>query len=296
MIAVLIPFLLIIFAVINNIYKIINVKYFNYAILLTSLILAFNVNVVDKIGFTFGFAILVGLAIYKYIKNHYRSKALIYAWQVVFCFVVILSVFHFTPGFNNILVFDKILLSPSSSTFTMYFNYDKLYTIGAIFVILYQNKVVVQNRGILITLKQIFSDVARIFPFTFIFIIGLAYLFKFIAFDLKLQFDTTFYIFALNNLLIVCLMEEVLYRFILTTEIKERFTQNKTIIILLTSFIFALSHLPNVPYAILALASGIFYSLAYLRNYRIESSILLHFLINIIHFVFFSYPFLALPK
>ncbi len=296
MIAVFIPFLLIIFTVINNIYKVINVKYFNYITLFTSLVLAFNGNLIDKIGFTFGFAILVGLGIYKYIKNHYRSKILLYVLKIVFCFLIILSMYHLTPGFNNILVFDKILLSSSSAPFTMYFNYDKLYTVGAIFVILYENKVVVQNRGVMIALKKIVSDIAVVFPFTSICIIGLAYMLNFIAFDPKLQFNNIFYIFVFNNLLIVCLMEEVLFRFILTTEIKERFTNNKIILTLATSLIFALAHLPNLPFAVLAFFAGIFYSIAYLRNYRIESAIILHFLVNIVHFMFFSYPFLALAK
>jgi len=44
---------------------------------------------------------------------------------------------------------------------------------------------------------------------------------------------------------------------------------------------------------VLAAVAGIVYGYAYEKTQRIEASILCHFGVNIIHFIFFTYPALA---
>ncbi|MCI5120133.1 MAG: CPBP family intramembrane metalloprotease [Candidatus Electrothrix sp. AUS4] len=50
----------------------------------------------------------------------------------------------------------------------------------------------------------------------------------------------------------------------------------------------------GVTYIVLATVAGLGYGWTYLRTEQLEASILTHFLLNCIHFVFFTYPALAI--
>ncbi len=57
------------------------------------------------------------------------------------------------------------------------------------------------------------------------------------------------------------------------------------------SFLFGLCHLPaGIIFAALAFISGLLYGGIYLRTKRLEAAILLHFTVNFIHLICFSYP------
>ncbi|MFN5382224.1 MAG: lysostaphin resistance A-like protein [Alphaproteobacteria bacterium] len=56
--------------------------------------------------------------------------------------------------------------------------------------------------------------------------------------------------------------------------------------------IFTLMHSGPISYLIVVFIAGLFYGYAYQLTKRIEASILLHFLVNLIHFLFFTYPML----
>jgi membrane protease YdiL (CAAX protease family) len=70
-------------------------------------------------------------------------------------------------------------------------------------------------------------------------------------------------------------------------------TKNYQIIgLIFTAIIFGLTHFSGgFSLVLLAIISGFGYGFVYMRTGYIESAILLHFLINLSHFLFFSYPF-----
>ncbi len=61
--------------------------------------------------------------------------------------------------------------------------------------------------------------------------------------------------------------------------------------LLICAILFGLAHAGGgVWYVLLATVAGLGYGLVYHRTQRIELSILLHFALNSIHILFFSYP------
>jgi membrane protease YdiL (CAAX protease family) len=50
---------------------------------------------------------------------------------------------------------------------------------------------------------------------------------------------------------------------------------------------------PKLLYVVLSTVAGLFYGYAFWKTDRIQSSILVHFSVNLVHFLFFSYPALG---
>lgn len=62
--------------------------------------------------------------------------------------------------------------------------------------------------------------------------------------------------------------------------------------LLLTALLFGLFHYKSgVLMIIFAFLAGIGYGYAFQKSEKIESAILVHFGVNITHFIFFTYPF-----
>ena len=60
---------------------------------------------------------------------------------------------------------------------------------------------------------------------------------------------------------------------------------------IIASILFGLAHLPGGwVYACFAAVAGLFYGYAYLKTQNIEASIIVHFAVNAIHFLAFTYP------
>ena len=64
--------------------------------------------------------------------------------------------------------------------------------------------------------------------------------------------------------------------------------------LIVSSFLFAYIHTGQITYLGLCFIAGLFYGAAYLYRRKIEAAILVHFLFNLIHILFFSYPALVI--
>ena len=99
------------------------------------------------------------------------------------------------------------------------------------------------------------------------------------------------------NLLTTCMSEEALFRGVLQTRLVEAAAQRGYAAhpaVLLTAAIFGLAHAAGGPPLMLVAAlAGIGYGYAYHVTQRIEAAILCHFLVNAVHFLFFTYPYPA---
>jgi membrane protease YdiL (CAAX protease family) len=70
-----------------------------------------------------------------------------------------------------------------------------------------------------------------------------------------------------------------------------RVSHGKIIALVIASVLFGITHfLGGIMYVILCTIAGLFYGSAYLITGLIESSVITHFLVNVVHFIFFSYP------
>lgn len=211
---------------------------------------------------------------------------------ILFLIIILLIsgfLIHIIPGFANSLVIDKERLSPLSCPFSMYLNFDK--TIAALVIYI--------TSGLSILEKPV--DKKSILYTTFylslcaglVSILGI--LTGYIKFEPKLP--DILPIWVLNNLLFVCMAEEVIFRGFVQTHLKKFFNEKtnfQTLHITITSLIFGLAHFKGgVLYVILASICGWFYGYAYERTNRILCAMLVHFGLNLIHLTLFTYPVLC---
>jgi uncharacterized protein len=115
---------------------------------------------------------------------------------------------HMLPGFDNLIVFDKIQFSFDSAPFTMSLNFDKTVVGIVIYLFLLKKREGVswQEKDSFATIKTLAILVALMLP--------LALATHYVRIDPKLPPQT--WLWALNNLFFVCFAEEALFRARLT--------------------------------------------------------------------------------
>jgi len=243
----------------------------------------------DRIAVT-GIVSIVILGLLYYTVNRIDLKLSVRA--IVSVLAIILSVLlaaHIIPGFNNWKILDNVSLSEISQPYSMYLNMDKTF-VGLI--ILGLGFPLVKN------LKEWVFVLRSALP---IFLMGLIVLacisptFNYIRWDLK--FPNLVFVWALNNLFFTCVSEEAFFRGFLQRNLSKRlrgYKYGNILSLISVSFLFGFAHFAGgFKYVVLAAAAGIVYGYAYQKTQRIEASILCHFGVNIIHFIFFTYPALA---
>jgi len=252
-------------------------------LVLLAIILGLIANILAPIA-------LIPIAIFAacaYISQSHDNK---FIYRLLSGFVVLAVgyglVDHKFPGFNNWLVLDNVQISADGIPFTLYLNFDK--TLVGLFILGYGHQLLQTKQAWIQMFRQL---LLRLFP-VLIIILALSYVLAYVQFDPKLP--GSFFIWAITNLLFVCLAEEAFFRgFIqkyLTAGLKQYFGGN-WIAIIIAAILFGLLHYAGGPkYIFLASVAGVGYGWIYNRTGRIEASILCHFTLNTIHFLFFTYP------
>ena len=119
----------------------------------------------------------------------------------------------------------------------------------------------------------------------------LAVFLGFVRFDPKLPNSLPLWI--ITNLLFDCVAEEALFRGFIQRNLSIRMRKivyGDYLAIICTSILFGLIHYPGgIKYMLLATVAGIGYGWIFDRTKRIESSIVAHFSLNLVHFIFFTY-------
>jgi membrane protease YdiL (CAAX protease family) len=109
---------------------------------------------------------------------------------------------------------------------------------------------------------------------------------------MDLKFPSTTFLWCINNLIFVCIAEETLFRGYIQTYLS--LYAGKYLALLIASIGFGLLHYQGgITYILLSFVAGLFYGFSYLQTGSIEAPILCHFGLNLIHFLFFSYPYYA---
>ncbi len=247
---------------------------------LTAIILAYLFGNVTSIGILY--LLVTGFIFYLAISHKTKNIWIKSVFHILFNIVCFLLMMHIMPGFHNIKVFDAVKFSENSLPFTMYLNFDKPF-IGII---------IVAFLGL--DFRKPIS--CKVFMLNFFICASIllvsAFLLNYIRLDLK--FPSKSWLWATNNLLFVCFTEEAFFRKYVQNGLKtmmSSFTHGKYIALLFTSILFGLIHFKGgLSYILLACISGLFYGYLYLKTNRLEAAILTHFLLNLTHFIFFSYP------
>lgn len=211
-------------------------------------------------------------------------------WQALLLLLVSLPLFFHLPqsGFHNYAFLDHVRVTPDAIPYSLYFNYDK--TIVPIFVMGFSGMVVSKEKW-----REIRREVFMYLLFLAPLMLGLSWLLEYVRFSPKWPAYTP--VWMLVNLFFTCTAEEVLFRKIIQGELEKRLKIkcSGVIAIVISAVLFGGMHfMGGIQYILLATAAGLFYGHIFYKTKEIRSSVFLHFLLNTLHFLLFTYP--ALQK
>ena len=96
----------------------------------------------------------------------------------------------------------------------------------------------------------------------------------------------------ISNLFFTCIAEEGLFRGFFQEYLSSfKYKYAEYVAILIPAVFFGAIHFPGgIKYVILATVAGSLYGWIYKVTRRIEASMLAHFMLNLTHILFFTYP------
>ena len=226
-----------------------------------------------------------GLSLWTATRFPLRSLSRSIAFAIFLFFAIALSD-HMLPGFNNLLVFHNVEFSSDSIPFSMYLNFDK--TAVGIFIYLIFLK---DTNQTLFDRKQL-AFAFKILGLLTVVMLPLALATHYVRIDPKIPSGAV--LWSLNNLFFVSFSEEALYRGFIQggmSKLLARASYGRWVPLIVSSLTFGLDHYQGgLPYISLATIAGLFYGYTYQRTRNLEAAMLVHFGLNLLHFLFFSYP------
>ena len=235
-----------------------------------------------------GIAWLILTAALLFLATSYLSGYKQIITHIAFIACSILLFIHILPGFHNLRIFDKVRFSEDAAPFTMYLNLDKPF-VGLILFTFLSSSFYAEKMSAKALIKAIAVPLMAIIAIC----LGLGLLMHFITWEPK--FPSGGWIWMLNNLLLVAVSEEALFRgYFQGYWGKRLFKKEKTYpALFISAFLFGMVHTTGGPaLMLLAFIAGIGYGFAYNRG-GIVASVLTHFGFNLLHFLLFTYPMLA---
>jgi membrane protease YdiL (CAAX protease family) len=215
-----------------------------------------------------------------------RGRALRVAGHLLFLAVAIGLGLHLLPGFHNPRVIGPVRFTPDAVPFTMYLNLDK--PLAGFWLLLAWPALRLRRdrwswlRGLAIGLIAA------------VVCLGMALGLGKVA--LTPGWPDSGWIWAVNNLLLVCLTEEALFRGYVQEGLCRWLAGRRyggAIAIGVAAALFGLAHFAGGwGYVAVAGVAGVGYGLAY-RHGGLQASVMAHFGLNLVHFSLFTYPMLS---
>jgi membrane protease YdiL (CAAX protease family) len=210
------------------------------------------------------------------------------ALALTFVLALVLAM-HAVPGFNNPTSIEGVRFSPDAAPFKQYLNFDKA-AVGLLLLVF-----LCRRCHTWADWKACFALSYPILIATVSSVLLIAYFVGYVHPDFKLPAYTP--TFLATNLLFTCVAEEAFFRGFLQEKMAQSFAGFKfggAVAIIASALLFGLAHVGGGPtLMLLSTLVGLGSACAYARSRRIEASIVTHFTVNAVHFVFFTYPSLA---
>ncbi|MCU1751542.1 CPBP family intramembrane glutamic endopeptidase [Pseudomonas sp. 6D_7.1_Bac1] len=210
-----------------------------------------------------------------------------YFGHAVFVILALALALHWLPGFYNGRGIDPQRFTADAVPFSMYLNLDKP-LIG--FWLLLVCPWIVGRRSLRLSLYA----TAMALTLTVLAALGGALLLGIISWAPK--WPTQAWLWVLNNLLLVTLVEEALFRGYIQGGLSRRLQHlryGEHLALFSAALLFGLAHLgAGWQWVLLASIAGVGYGLAY-RFGGLGAAIATHFGLNLLHFGLFTYPMLA---
>ena len=213
-------------------------------------------------------------------KNDNTQWVSYVVWPIIIAWCVLLF-FHLIPGFNNLKVLDNVVAGVQSAPYSMYLNLDKPLIFFALlfaYPLLLGDKSQFRWKHALVTLIPLFL----LLPVAVF--LG--------ALKPEFSLPSWWWIFALNNLLLTCIAEEALFRGFIQQSLSRRFDWRLGLVV--ASILFGLAHVGGgMMLMIFAGLAGLGYGLVFHFTQRLWCAVLVHFIFNFTHLLFFTYPVLS---
>lgn len=255
-----------------------------------SLITALYGNLIDPAGLIVP---AVVLAFWYLIKD---AKLIETPWQVIVIRVVVLLLclalaLHVVPGFNNIAVVQDAVIKTGAKEYSFWINYDK--ALCGVFLLAFFvpiGSLTDQLKPVMIwTLAGLSAVVVVVFLPSY----ALGYI------DFEAGWPAFIALWIPSNLLITVVAEEAFFRGVIQNQ-AANFLRRKNVrhpllvAVLIASLLFAVAHLAGGVFFIVAsFITGLVYGYVYVMSSRLETAILVHFLVNLFHISLFTYPVLS---
>ncbi|WP_110947149.1 CPBP family intramembrane glutamic endopeptidase [Pseudomonas bohemica] len=230
-------------------------------------------------------AVIVGLLIMAGIcVSHFTHWAVRAFGHVLFIALAAGLASHWLPGFISARVIAAVRFTPEAAPFSMYMNLDK--PLIGFWVALACPWVFTT-----ITLRRALVTTALTLPITIVMCLTAAVSMRLIGWIPKWPEQGG--IWALNNLLLVTLTEELIFRGYLQgglSRLLKRVPCHQTLALLVSSLLFGLAHIgAGWQWMVLAGMAGVGYGIAY-RFSGLPGAVITHFGLNLAHFSLFTYP------
>jgi membrane protease YdiL (CAAX protease family) len=210
-----------------------------------------------------------------------------YLGHGLFIVLALALAMHWLPGFYNGRAIDPQRFTDDAVPFSMYLNLDKP-LIG--FWLLLVCPWIVGRRSLRLSIYA----TAMALSLSAVLALGGALLLGVISWAPK--WPDQAWLWTLNNLLLVTLVEEALFRGYIQGGLTRHFKNlpyGENLALLLASLLFGLVHVgAGWQWVLLASLAGVGYGLAY-RFGGLGAAIATHFGLNLLHFGLFTYPMLA---
>lgn len=213
---------------------------------------------------------------------------------VVLALISLVLGLRLLPGFHNPRLIDPQLLALDSSVFMLYANFDKAW-IGAILVAFLYPLRLKPESAATSTWRASLLTVLAAGSLTILVTMGMAWTTGVVKFDPKLPHFLP--LVLVIHLFFTVIPEEAFFRLLIQTPLSKRLAtiqHGPRYTVLIPATLFALVHFAGgTQYMLLAFLAGIGYAYVYAKTQRLSAAITVHFSLNLVHFLFFSYPRLA---
>lgn len=260
----------------------------NVAPLIISLLcvpMAWQQQIIDINGTIFitGFYLLT----YYYFNNSCKHIIIKISLSLSIYILMLAICLHLPPGFHNNLVLNQVFISSYSTPFSMYLNFDKTMVALILYINsgLYLRENMPDRSDMFTTAKFLLLSLTLIAP---------ALCLGYVKFEAKIP--SFIQLWIINNLFFTCFSEEIIFRGIIYNKIKE-ITQKKSLALFLSSIVFGILHFKGgIIYVTLSTITALIYGLTYQKTNKILCSVIVHFGLNLVHIIFFTYPSLLITK
>ena len=235
-------------------------------------------------------AILAGLALL-FVRVRSRGGAALqwFAGALLFFFALALGLLVL-PGFPRTVLVEPVVLSPGAAPYGIGLGFPKVVT--GLLILGLVNTARVRSFG---EWAAALRSAAPVFLLTLAAVMICALALGYTRFDPK--WTVLFLLWAPVNLLFTCLSEEAFFRGFVQHELARAIRHPQlaaAVSISVSAILFGLSHFGGGwKYVLAGTVAGVGYAWAYHRTQRIEAAMAVHFGVNAVHFLFFTYPRLA---